>query len=38
MAHLTDEQIISQIKEGNEQALVFLLEKSRVSCIMIDDA
>lgn len=26
-SNLTDEQIISQIKEGNEQALVFLLEK-----------
>ena len=25
--NLTDEQIISQIKEGNEQALTFLLEK-----------
>lgn len=28
-SNLTDEQIISQIKEGNEQALVFLLEKYR---------
>ena len=25
--NLTDEQIISQIKEGNEQALTFLLDK-----------
>ena len=26
-ANLTDEQIISQIKEGDEQALTFLLDK-----------
>ena len=26
-ANLTDEQIISQIKEGDEQALSFLLDK-----------